>query len=314
MHVFLTVDFITELIFSMMRMSVPLLFAGLGELFSERAGLTNIGLEGLLTIGAVAGFYGSYISGSPWIGMLLGICSGVVLNLIFGYATVIRNGDQIVNGMALNILALGLASYFYRSYFGITSSPVKALGFHVWNIPLLSKIPIIGKGLFSHTPPVYLAFLFVPLAWFFLYKTAWGLVLRAVGEHPRSVDTLGVSVTRQKFFAVIVCGALCGMGGSYLTLAYMNMFMEGMVAGRGYIALATVIFGRWLPGGTMLAAMLFGFMDALQLRIQALGFAIPYQFLLMLPYLFTMLALIGFVGKSLAPAANGKPYYRESKL
>ncbi len=314
MQVFFTADFITELIFSMVRMSVPLLFAGLGELYSERAGLINIGLEGLLTVGAVAGFYGSFMTGNPWMGMLFGMGAGVLFNLLFGYAAITRNGNQIVNGMALNLLAIGVASYFYRAFFGVTSNPAKAVALPVWEIPLLSRIPIIGKGFFTHTPLVYIAYLLVPLSILFLYRTVWGLTLRATGEHPRTVDTLGISVPRMKYLAVIICGALCGLGGAYLTLAYMNMFMEGMVAGRGFIALAVVIFGRWRPAGTMLAALLFGFTDALQLRIQALGFDIPYQFMLMLPYLFTMVALVGFVGKSVAPAANGRPYYRESKF
>lgn len=314
MQVFFTVDFIVELIESTVRMSIPILLAGLGELYSERVGIINIGLEGLLTIGAIGGFFGSYFTGNPWIGLFFGMLLGMMLNLVFGYATVSRNGDQIVNGMALNILAVGLASFIYRSYFGVITNPERVQGFQSVEIPFLSELPIIGPALFAYTPVVYLTFALIPLSWYFLYHTHWGLILRATGEHPKTVDTLGISVTRQKYIGIMICGALSGMGGAYLTLAYMNMFMEGMVAGRGFIALAVVIFGRWLPSGTMAAALLFGFTDALQLRIQALGFAIPYQFMLMLPYVLTMVALVGFVGRSVAPASVGKPYYREGKF
>lgn len=313
MRILFSLEFLTIMLFATIRMAVPLIFAGLGELYSERSGVINIGLEGLMTMGALGGFFGSYFSGSPWIGLLVGLGSGILTNLIFGYATISRNGDQIVNGMALNILALGVASYVYRSYFGIRVTPVRAPGFANIQIPLLKDIPVLGEGLFVHNPVVYLAVLLVVLSYIFLYKTSWGLMLRATGEHPRAVDTLGINVKKEKYLACILCGALAGMGGAYLTLAYMNMFMEGMVAGRGFIALAVVIFGRWMPGGVLMASLLFGFTEALQLRLQALGVAVPYQFLMMLPYLLTMFALLLFVGKSVSPAANGKPYFREGK-
>ncbi|RJQ06230.1 MAG: ABC transporter permease, partial [Bacillota bacterium] len=259
----LSEGFLNDLLVSTLRMATPLLLAALGEMYSERAGLINIGLEGLMGFGALFGFLGAYVTGSPWVGFVIGGLSGVLLNVVFAYATVTRNGDQIVNGMALNILSLGAASYIFRMFFGIKSTPTTIASFQPIAIPFLSKIPILGPAIFTQSAPLYFALLLVPMSFFFLYRTTLGLKLRSVGEHPRAADTLGISVPGMRYLALCLAGLLAGFGGAYLSLAYLNMFVENMVAGRGFIALAAVIFGKWTPVGVMLSALLFGFADAL---------------------------------------------------
>lgn len=310
MEVLFSQGFILGLIISTIRLATPLIFTSLGEMFSERAGLINIGLEGIMVIGAVSGFFGAYLTHNGWMGLLFGLIGGILINLIFAFATVSLNGDQIVNGMILNIFAIGLSSFIYRSAFGITGQPTEINGFKESLLPVLGNIPYIGPALFNHTAPVYIAFLLIPLCFVLLYKTTFGLKLRSVGEYPKAADTLGINVTKMRYLACMFCGGLAGLGGAYLSVAYMNKFLDNMVAGRGFIALAAVIFGKWKPQGVMWACLLFGFADALQLRLQALGFKIPYQFLIMLPYVLTLVALAGIIGKTVGPAANGQPYRR----
>lgn len=302
--------FLLGLVISTIRLATPLIYTALGEMFSERAGLLNIGLEGIMAFGTLSGFLGAYIFNNPWAGVLFGILGGMLINLIYAFATVTLNGDHTVNGMVLNILAVGLASYIYRSFFGITGEPEVVQGFQELHLPLLSKIPFLGETLFSHTILVYLAFILIPICHIVLFKTTFGLKLRSVGEYPKAADTLGVNVTRMKYIGAMLCGGLAGLGGAYLTIAYMNKFLDNMVAGRGFIALAAVIFGKWKPQGILWACLLFGFADAFQLRLQAIGFQIPYQFLIMLPYVLTLIALAGVVGKTVGPAANGQPYIK----
>lgn len=302
--------FLLGLVISTIRLATPLIYTALGEMFSERAGLLNIGLEGIMAFGTLSGFFGAYLFNNPWAGVLFGILGGMLINLIYAFATITLNGDHTVNGMVLNILAVGLASYIYRSFFGITGEPEVVQGFMDLRLPLLSKIPFLGETLFSHTILVYLAFILIPICHILLFKTTFGLKLRSVGEYPKAADTLGVNVTRMKHTAAMLCGGLAGLGGAYLTIAYMNKFLDNMVAGRGFIALAAVIFGKWKPQGILWACLLFGFADAFQLRLQAIGFQIPYQFLIMLPYVLTLVALAGVVGKTVGPAAVGKAYIK----
>jgi ABC-type uncharacterized transport system permease subunit len=310
MTIIFSQGFLLGLLISTIRLATPLIYTSLGEMFSERAGLINIGLEGIMVIGAMSGFFGAYLTHNGWIGLLFGLIGGILINMIFAFATVSLNGDQIVNGMVLNILAIGIASFIYRSAFGIKGEPTEIQGFKELAIPFLHKIPYVGEALFTHTAPVYLAFILIPLAYMLLYKTTFGLKFRSVGENPKAADTLGINVTKMRYLGAIFCGGLAGLGGAYLSVAYMNKFLDNMVAGRGFIALAAVIFGKWKPQGVMWACLLFGFADALQLRLQALGFKIPYQFLIMLPYVLTLVALAGIVGKTIGPAANGQPYRR----
>lgn len=291
--------------------ATPLLLAALGETLVERAGVINIGLDGILLAGALAGMAGSYFSGSPVMGLLLGGGSGVLLALLFAWLTVGLGADQIVVGIGTNLLAAGLTGVLYRGLFGVTGQALTVTTFPTLALPLLSTIPFLGSALFQHTVLVYLALLLVPVATFVLFHTRAGLQLQAVGEHPQAAETLGISVTQVRTLVLGVEGFLGGMAGSYLSLAYANTFIEGMSAGRGFIALAIVIFGRWHPTGVLVGALFFGAATALQFYLQALGAAIPYQFILMLPYGLTLLTLAVAGTRVLPPSTLGQAYKRE---
>ena len=305
--------FIQDLMLSTVRMATPILIVALAELYSERAGQVNIGLDGIMCIGALVGFLVSYITGNPLLGIVAGGASGIVVNMVYAYCTISLGAQQIVYGMAINIFAPAIASFVYKIYFGINSSITQASLMQPVPIPLLADIPVLGKVFFNHTPIVYCAYLLVPLTYIFFNKTQTGLNYKAVGENPKAAESLGINVIRQKYIACIICGFLAGVGGAYLTTCYISTYSDGVVAGRGFIALSAVIFGRWMPGGVLLAALLFGFSDALQLRLQIMSSDVPYQLLAMIPYLCTLFVL-GFFGiKKAGPKANGKPYFREER-
>lgn len=295
------------------RMAVPLLFVAIAELFSERAGLVNIGLDGLMSIGALAGFLGGLFTGSPWVGILTGIVAGVLINLIYAYCTVELCVDQTVTGMAINILAPAIATFVYKVVFGDSSTLVQGVQMQTIAIPLLCDIPVLGPAFFNQTPLAYAAYLMVPVSAVFFNEFRAGLAWRSVGENPQAAETLGINVMRTKWVACIVCGALCGLGGAFLTLCYTSTYAEGIVAGRGFISLSAVIFGRWKSVGVLAACLLFGFCDALQIVLQINLPDAPYQFFQMIPYVMTLVALIFFGAKNLGPKANGQPYYRESR-
>lgn len=291
--------------------ATPLLLAALGETVAERSGVLNLGLEGILLAGAFAGMVGSYFTGSPVFGLLLGGFSGVLLALLFAWLTVGLGADQVVVGVSSNLLAAGLTGVLYRGLFGVTGQALIVTTFPAISFPLLGSVPFLGRALFQHTVLVYLSLLLVPVIGFFLFHTRIGLQLQAVGEHPQAAETLGISVSWMRSSALIVEGILGGMAGSYLSLAYSNTFIEGMSAGRGFIALAIVIFGRWRPVGVLGAALFFGAATALQFHLQALGSAIPYQFVLILPYGLTLLALALAGTRISPPSALGQAYRRE---
>jgi simple sugar transport system permease protein len=299
------------LLHSTLVAATPLLLAALGETLAERAGVINIGLEGILLCGALAGMVGSYLTGSPAVGMLFGGISGMVIALLFAFVTVGLGANQIVAGVAINLLATGLTGVLYRGIFGVTGQALIVTTFTALALPGLSNLPFFGAALFRHTFLVYLAVLLVPLLSFFLFRTRGGLQLQAVGEHPQAAETLGISVLKIRTLVLLIEGLLGGIAGSYLSLAYANTFIEGMSAGRGFIALAIVIFGRWRPSGVLAAALFFGGATALQFHLQALGSVLPYQFILMLPYILTLLALAFTAAKLPAPAALGETYTRE---
>ncbi len=313
MNVIFNTVFIQELLLSTVRMATPILIVALAELYSERAGLVNIGLDGIMAFGALAGFLACYITGNPYLGVLAGAASGILINMVYAFCTVTLGAEQIVYGMAINIFAPALASFIYRVYFGISSSLAQATLMKALPIPLLNKIPVLGPVLFNHTPIVYAAYLLVPLSFVFFNKTKAGLNYKAVGEYPRAAESLGINVVRRKYAASIICGALAGIGGAYLTTCYISTYSDGVVSGRGFIALSAVIFGRWMPGGVMLAALLFGFTDALQLRLQVMSSGTPYQLLAMIPYLCTLFVLAFFGIRKAGPKANGRPYFREER-
>ncbi len=299
---------LTALATSTVIMAVPLLLAALGELIAERAGVINIGLEGLLLAGAFAAMAGAYFSGSPGVGVAAALLSGAALGAGFAFFVVVRDANQVVAGTALNLLAVGITGVAYRAAFGVTGTALTIPGTAAVPIPLLHALPVLGASLFTQTLLGYAAFALVPLAAFALGRTLPGLRLRMVGENPRAAETQGVAVRRTRAAALVICGALAAAGGAYLALAYARTFVEGMSAGRGFIALAIVIVGRWSPWGIVVSALLFGLFTALQFHFQALGLAVPYQFFLILPYVLTLLVLSGYVGRAQAPAALGQPY------
>jgi Uncharacterized ABC-type transport system, permease component len=304
---------IGELILSTVRMATPILLVALAELYSERAGLVNIGLDGIMSFGALSGFMVCFITGSPILGIVAGACGGILVNMIYAYCTISLCAEQIVYGMAINIFAPAVASFIYRIYFGVSSTLAQGTLMKTAAVPVLKDIPFLGKLLFDQTPMVYFAYLMVIFTAVFFNKTKKGLNYKAVGEYPKAAETLGINVVRQKYVACIICGALAGIGGAYLTTCYVNTYSDGVVAGRGFIALSAVIFGRWSSGGVLLACLLFGFCDALQLRLQILSTSTPYQLFQMIPYVCTLVALAMFGIKKAGPKANGKPYLREER-
>ena len=307
-------NFITNLIYASVRMATPLIFISLAELYSQRAGLTNIGLEGLATIGSLTGFMVSLLTGSPLVGVLAGMGAGVAVNMIFAVATVTLCAEQIVYGMAINIFAPALAAFIYRVYFGSGSELVQ--------VPLMNTLAntlgitpgnFLTRLLLDQTLMVYLAYALVGFTAVFFNRTKAGLNFKAVGEYPKAAATLGINVIGVKYLGSIICGALAGMGGAYLTTCYTSTYVDGNVAGRGFIALAAVIFGRWSAGGVLLACLFFGFCDALQIRLQVASYGLPYQFFQMIPYVATVVVLAVIGMKKAGPKSCGKPYRKEER-
>ena len=306
-------NFISNLILASVRMATPLLFLSLAELYSQRAGLVHIGLEGLASIGSLVGFLVCLITGDPFLGVLAGAAAGIAVNMIYAYATINLCAEQIVYGMAINIFAPALAAFIYRVYFGAGSELVQVTLMSTVAIPGLKDIPFIGPLLFDQTPMVYLAYALVIFTAIYFSKTKSGLIYKAVGEHPKAAATLGIPVIGIKYLASVICGALAGIGGAYLTTCYSTTYVDGNVAGRGFIALAAVIFGRWSAGGVVLACLFFGFCDALQIRLQVGASGIPYQFFQMIPYVATVVVLALIGAKKAGPKAVGKPYRKEER-
>ena len=306
-------NFVTNLLLATVRMAIPILFIAIGEMYSERAGMVNIGLEGLAAIGSLVGFLMCFITGSTWLGIFCGALVGIAVNMIYAFATINLCANHTVYGMAINIFAPALASFIYRVYFGKGSDLSQITLMKGLGIPGLKNIPLVGELLFNQTPMVYLAFLLVIFTAVFFRRTRSGLNYRAVGENPKAAATLGINVIGVKYLSCVICGALAGIGGAYLTTCYSNTYTEGNIAGRGFIALAAVIFGRWSAGGILLACLFFGFCDALQIRLQVAGLGIPYQFFQMIPFAATILALTLIGGRKLGPNAAGKPYRKEER-
>ena len=306
--------FITNLILASVRMATPLIFLSLAELYSQWAGLVHIGLEGLAAIGSLAGFLVSLITGNPLLGVLAGAAVGILVNMIYAYATVNLCAEQIVYGMAINIFAPALAAFIYRVYFGAGSELVQ-VGLMTTLSALLGVTSdnFVVRLLLDQTPMVYLAYGLVIFTAVYFNKTKSGLNYKAVGEYPKAAATLGINVVGVKYAASVICGALAGIGGAYLTTCYSTTYTDGNVAGRGFIALAAVIFGRWSAGGVLLACLFFGFCDALQIRLQVGSYGIPYQFFQMIPYIATVVVLTVIGMKKAGPKGVGKPYLREQR-
>ena len=296
---------------SVIMLSTPTLIASLGIVFSERAGIVNIGTEGMMLIGALAGVVGSMMTGSVWLGALIAMAVAMLFSTIFAFFTVVVKADQTVIGTGMNILASGLTITVNRAVFGASTSPPKIETFARTPIPLLSDIPVLGPVLFNQPIPVYIAFLLVPVAWFVMFRTNTGLKLRAVGENPRACDTVGIHVARTRFMSVLYSGIMAGFAGAFVSMGQMSFFTENMIAGGGFMALAAVVFGNYTPAGVMGAALVFGASNALKFQLQALSTGIPSQFLVMLPYVITILALCGLIRRSNKPASSAVPYVKE---
>lgn len=309
-QIFTTAFFVTWLA-AAIRLAGPVLLAALGEIFDELSGVLNIGIEGTLLLGALTSFLISFLTGSAWLGLLGGILVGALINLPLAWLYIQVKASQVVVGIIFNTLALGLTSYTYRVALGEVTKPQKAAMLPVVDIPGLSDLPVVGPVLFNHSLLLYVTVALVFVSGFVLYRTKFGLKLRAVGEHPKAADTAGVDVERMRWIGVLLSGATAGMAGAYLVLSQLGIFRDNIVAGRGFIALAIVIFGRWNPYKAALAALAFGAADALQLSLQIFNLGLPPQVLLSLPYILTILAMSGLLGKAVAPAALLIPYKKE---
>lgn len=315
----LTWSFLIALLTAGIRLATPVLLAVLGEIITERAGVLNLGLEGVMLVGGLAGFMVAYAvehgAGLPllgaWVGLVAGLLAGMLMGLLMAVMTVTFSADQVVAGVTLVLFGQGLTTYLYRQHFA--SLTARVTGLENWSIPVLSKIPVLGEVLFTHNVMVYLSVALVWLCWFLLFRTNWGLQIRAVGENPAAADTSGINVKRTRYASLLLGSALVGLGGAVLTVAQLHLFREGVTAGRGWIAVALVFFARWCPWRALGGALLFGLADALQFRIQALGSKdLPYEFLLMLPYVLTLLVLLKRTRRSDVPAALGIPYVKGS--
>ena len=310
---------------STMRLSTPLLLACLAGLFSERAGIFDIGLEGKMLAAAFFSAAFAYVTGNVWLGLAAGIGASMLLSLLHGVASITFRGNQLISGVAINFLAAGMTVLIAQSWFkqgGRTPALLSGGRFENITLPFadaLSVVPIIGpfykEVVSGHTILVYVALMMVPLTWWVLFRTRFGLRLRAVGEAPEAVDTAGVSVIGMRYSAVIICGVLCGIAGAYMATGLQAGFVKDMTAGRGYIALAALIFAKWRPWYALSSCLLFGFLQAVALRPDLikgyLGFEVQVQLLDALPYILTVVILAGFVGKAIPPRAGGEPYVKE---
>lgn len=312
MSTIFSLGFLVPLLAAGVRMAIPILLPAVGEIFAERSGILNINLEGQMLMGAFVSFVAGYYTHSLFLSLLAGAVAGILMALIMAVCCVRYKCNHCVIGITLNMFALGFTSFWYRVIYGVTTTPPKAdIGTGSMTIPFLSKIPILGEILFSQNFLFYFAVLVVCAARFIFNKTQFGLKIRASGEYPRAAETMGVKVERMQYVSMIICGFLASLGGSYLSLISLNRFVDNITASRGFIALAIVIFGKWKPWEVFFASLLFGFIDALQLRLQAAGVGIPYQLLSMLPYLMTILVMTVTAKRSESPAALGEVYERE---
>ncbi|HEV7849667.1 MAG TPA: ABC transporter permease [Mycetocola sp.] len=302
---------ITGLLLGTVALSAPLIFGSLGGVISERVGVVNVAIEGQLLAGAFLSAFVASVTGNPWVGLVAAMVAGVLVSFLLAAFSIKYIVDQVIVGVVLNVLVAGLTSFLYSTVLTsntpLFNSPPR---FPRISIPFLSEIPILGPVLFRQTIIIYCMYIAVFVVWWALFRTKWGLRLRAVGEHPQAADTVGIKVNATRFWNVALAGAIAGFGGAYFTLGSVGGFTKEMTAGAGFIALAAVIFGRWDPIRATLAALLFGFATNLQNVLGAIGSGVPSEFLLMLPYVVTIFAVAGLVGYVRGPAASGKPYIK----
>jgi len=310
----MTIDILIAILATAITAGTPILYAALGEILTERAGILNLGVEGMMLVGAVSGFIAAFHTSSPWTGIIVAMFAGGAMASIHALLTITLRANQTVSGLSLTIFGIGLSGYLGKP---IVGTPLET-SFKALELPILSSIPFIGPIMFKQDALVYLSYIIVLVMWFFIYRTKTGLNLRAVGENPAAADSLGINVFCVKYVYVIIGGMLAGIGGAYLSLMYVPTWMENIVAGRGWIAVALVIFATWNPAHAILGAYIFGGIDALGFRLQVMDIMIPSYFLKMLPYIFTIIVLILVTGKNAAkhigaPQSLGLPYDREER-
>jgi simple sugar transport system permease protein len=304
---------LTAFLAATIRMATPIALAGLGETISERSGVINIGVEAIMLSGAFFGFLAMFMTNSFFIALLAGMLGGVATSMLHAFLSMKCKANQTIAGLALNFLMLGLTSFLFLMKFGQTTTLPSIGVISTRKIPVLSKIPLLGEALFNQDPFVYLLLVLVLAVWILFYKTEWGVILHAVGENPRAADTAGINVNRVRYLACLANGVLGGLGGTYLSLVKLGFFMENLTAGKGYIALVTVILGRRNPVGVLCAALVIGSAEALQIRLQTMGTSIPSQAFSMLPYVVTVLVLLFSIGRNQDPSALGIPYERNKR-
>jgi len=303
-----TANVILGILASGIRLATPYLYAAIGETFGQRSGVLNLGVDGQMLLGAFAGFYLTYQTGNPWLGLLLAILVGAVMGLVMGFITVTLHAEQGISGIGIYLFGLGMSDLLFQKTIGTVET---VSGFKPIHIPVLSELPVVGEVLFRHNILVYLAFLLVPISWFVLNKTTLGLKIRAVGENPEAADSLGVSVKGIRYLTCILGGTLSGIAGASLSIALLNVFQQNLTNGMGFIAVALVYFGGWRPLGVMVGSLLFSMVNSLQLWVQVLSIPIPSDIAVMMPYVLTILALVVAVQRVRPPTALTKPFERE---
>lgn len=287
-----------------LRLAIPIILASVGETFCERSGVMNLGIEGMMLMGAISGVIGSYATGNPWLGMLFALVTGGLLGFIYAVICIRFKADQVVSGIGINMLASGLTIVMVHVIWKRDGMSDTVAQIENITVPYLKNIPVIGSLFSNQSPFIYITLIIVAVGWYIMYKTKAGLRLRAIGDHPQAAETVGINVTLYRYICVTLCGLLAGMAGSYLSIVQNNLFVQEMVAGRGFMAIAANIFGGWNPVGSMVASLIFAFAQALRLNLSDLN--IPDQFIQMLPYVLTLIVLIVVAKKAKGPEALGK--------
>jgi simple sugar transport system permease protein len=298
---------IAGILTSAIRLATPYLYAAIGETFSQRSGVVNLGVDGIMLMGAYSSFFVVLTTGNIWLGLLVAILAGLLMGLLMSLISVTLKAEQGISGIGLYMFGLGLSSLLFKTTIGTVKT---VIGFQSVKIPLLGDIPVVGAIFFNHSLLVYGAFLLVPLAWWVLEKTTWGLKIKSVGQNPAAADSLGVNVDRVRYASVCIGSMLAGIAGASLSISLLNLFQENLTAGMGFIAVALVYFGNWKPQGILLGALLFSSVNAFQLWMQVLGVKIPSDVAIMLPYILTIAALAFAVRRVQQPAALNKPFER----
>lgn len=295
------------------RLAASVGMAALGEMINERAGVLNLGLDGVMLIAGFAGFAASFETGSPWLGLLVGLLVGAIVGALFAQLVVVLRADQVVTGLGLALFGVAFTAFLNREIYGGGSTPPRAPKPGIWEIPILKDIPLLGEGLFSQSQVAYLAILITIILIVFLQRSYWTIVLDAVGEEPRAADAAGHSVVAVRFIATVAGSALAGLAGALLIVGQLGFFNTNITAGRGFVAIALVIFGRWRPAGIALGALLFGVLDALQFRFQTLDTAIPFEFFIALPFIVTLIAVAFGSRRAREPSALTVPFFRDTE-